>query len=150
MGRGKRRFSTKRAAVTLEMQRFHMMHRFPTLEYHRDGKRATWRGSLRPRDDSQLYHVTVRYSIDDIPQVRITSPPLAERAPHVYPDGSLCLYWPDEWRWQPTMLLAETIVPWVAHWLLFYELWLDTGEWLGPSSPHGVQPPARGKTPPAA
>ncbi len=55
---------------------------------------------------------------------------------HRYPDGSLCLYWPDEWGWTARESLAATIVPWTAFWLYYYELWLVTGEWLGPSSPH--------------
>ena len=29
------------------------------------------------------------------------------------------------------MLLADTIVPWAAEWLMHYELWLVTGEWTG-------------------
>ena len=28
-------------------------------------------------------------------------------------------------------LISDTIIPWVADWLLYYELWLATGEWLG-------------------
>ena len=31
-------------------------------------------------------------------------------------------------------LIANTIIPWTGSWLFFYELWLDTGKWLGPSS----------------
>lgn len=29
------------------------------------------------------------------------------------------------------MLLAKTILPWTAEWLLHYEVWLVTGEWVG-------------------
>ncbi|MDY0295864.1 MAG: hypothetical protein RB296_00975 [Acidobacteriota bacterium] len=29
------------------------------------------------------------------------------------------------------MIIAKTIVPWASEWLIFYELWLATGEWLG-------------------
>ena len=29
------------------------------------------------------------------------------------------------------MLIVDTIVPWTAEWLLHYEVWLATGEWLG-------------------
>ena len=28
-------------------------------------------------------------------------------------------------------VLAHTIVPWIAEWLSYYELWHATGEWLG-------------------
>lgn len=69
-----------------------------------------------------------------MPIVRVLSPALAPDAPHVYRGGELCLYWPKEWRWYGDELIAETIVPWTASWLFYYELWLDTGKWLGPSS----------------
>jgi hypothetical protein len=29
------------------------------------------------------------------------------------------------------MYIADTIVPWAALWLVFYEYWLATGLWLG-------------------
>ena len=40
----------------------------------------------------------------------------------------LCLFWKN---WDATMPLANTIVPWVADWLYYYEVWLFTGEWEG-------------------
>ena len=36
-------------------------------------------------------------------------------------------------------MIADTILPWAALWLVFYELWCDTGRWLGPSS-HDQRP----------
>jgi hypothetical protein len=66
--------------------------------------------------------------------VRVLAPKLVDRAPHLYPDGSLCLYWPKEWRWAPFEAIGETLLPWAALWLYYYEIWVDTGAWLGPSS----------------
>lgn len=71
-----------------------------------------------------------------IPTVRVERPKLKPGAPHLYPDGRLCLYYPPDRRWHSGYLLADTILPWTASWLYFYELWLDTDEWLGPSAPH--------------
>jgi hypothetical protein len=34
------------------------------------------------------------------------------------------------------MYISETIVPWAALWLAFYEIWLDTDHWYGPEAPH--------------
>jgi hypothetical protein len=36
------------------------------------------------------------------------------------------------------MFLAETIVPWTAEWLFFYEVWMEDpeGRWLGLEAPH--------------
>ena len=36
------------------------------------------------------------------------------------------------------MKIHETIIPWTAEWLVFYELWQLTGEWYGAASPHGT------------
>jgi hypothetical protein len=55
--------------------------------------------------------------------------PDARSLPHVYPGHELCLYYGNEWRHD--MLLASTIVPWAAGWLIHYELWLVTGRWAG-------------------
>lgn len=87
---------------------------------------------------SPVYGIEILCEQTQAPAVRVLSPPLEERSPHIYPDGSLCLYWPKEWKWSPKELLALTILPWTASWLYFYELWLDTGAWLGTSS-HDAQ-----------
>jgi hypothetical protein len=55
-------------------------------------------------------------------------------APHRWPDGSLCLYWPKEWRWTGSESITSTIVAWTALWLEYYEIWQTLGVWLGPSS----------------
>jgi hypothetical protein len=81
-----------------------------------------------------MYQVEIRYKLTDCPKVRVLKPPLLAKAPHRYGDGTLCLYWYKEWIWRRHLLIAETIIPWTALWLLYYELWMDTGEWLGPSS----------------
>jgi hypothetical protein len=60
---------------------------------------------------------------------------------HMYSDGSLCLY---DWReqsWQNKWHLHETIIPWTAEWLVFYELFLLTGVWHGKSADPGAKPP---------
>lgn len=51
--------------------------------------------------------------------------------PHIYRDGSLCLFYPknDEWKYADSW--SETLIPWASLWLYYYELWLLTGEWLG-------------------
>ena len=34
--------------------------------------------------------------------------------PHLYPDGSLCLYYPDYNEWSAEDLWADTLIPWTA------------------------------------
>jgi hypothetical protein len=98
-----------------------------------------WTGELRPTIESSWYQLVILHELNSRPRTWVTSPQLAPNPPHVYhsDDDSLCLYWPKEWSWTPAALLAATIVPWSALWLYYYEAWQVTGEWLGPSSPHG-------------
>jgi hypothetical protein len=90
---------------------------------------------MQPRETSPAYLVEVQYTIGQSPRVWINHPPLHPDAPHTYPsDGCLCLYYPKEWVWRRREHIGKTVLPWTALWLYYYELWLDTGEWLGPSS----------------
>jgi hypothetical protein len=112
---------------------------FPQFECHvtrRGG--LEWRGTLQPTLESPQYCARILHEGDRTPRVFVDRPPIRRDAPHRYSDGSLCLYWPNEWGWTPRESLAETIIPWTAFWLYYYELWLATDEWLGPSSPHGL------------
>ncbi len=123
-------------AINVPVQHLHVVRRFPGFARVSVRGATEWRGTLQPRDTSPVYRVAVRVAnaVGAVPQLRVLSPALAPDAPHRYADGTLCLYWPHEWRWQSDALIAETLLPWAALWLYYYELWLDSGEWLGPSS----------------
>lgn len=120
--------------ATLALQTVWIAQRFPTFRYSRENGEAVWRGTLQPRGSSPAYKVAIHYRIGKSPTVKVVSPKLVKGAPHLYKEGVLCLYWPKEWRWSRDQFIATTILPWTASWLYFYELWLDTGKWLGPSS----------------
>jgi hypothetical protein len=83
----------------------------------------------------------IRYKYGGVPIVSITSP-LIEPSPviHMYGDRSLCLYFPEDDRWKVSDDVHKKIVPWVAEWLVFYELYLLTGKWLGPEAPDPTPP----------
>ncbi len=117
-----------------------MREAFPQFRHEPDGAGLIWRGTLQPTAESPEYTVVITHPFDRVPWVRIVAPKLHQRAPHRYGDGTLCLYWPEEWRWTSTASLAATLVPWTALWLYYYEIWLVTDDWLGPSSPHGPGP----------
>lgn len=57
----------------------------------------------------------------------------AYRLDQDFPEGNArlrpALHRLDEWN--PSMLLVETIVPWAAEWLAYYELWKRTHQWYG-------------------
>ena len=52
---------------------------------------------------------------------------------------ALCLWDPAEMFWTPEISIAATIIPWTSEWLLFFEYWQISGEFLGP----GRHPPRR-------
>ena len=110
---------------------------FPNFRYRlgRD-REVTWEGTLQPSPSSPAYTTRVVYGKRGYPTVRVLNPSLHPRAPHRYRDGTLCLYWPREWRWTDEESLALTIVAWAALWLQYYEIWQLVGKWMGPSS-HG-------------
>lgn len=67
------------------------------------------------------------------PGVTVADPALraedVESLPHVYAEDRLCLCYP--WQWDDGKLIARTIVPWAAEWLLHFEIWKATGTWHG-------------------
>ena len=55
------------------------------------------------------------------------------RIPHLYEQKppKLCLYLPRNSEWQSWMRLDQTIVPWTALWLFYFEEWLVSNDWKG-------------------
>ena len=106
------------------------------LEIHRQKRMPTWRGELQPTELSPIYGVQIRYAYPKSPSVWVLTPTLESDAPHRYSDGSLCLYYPGDRSWTPGLPIAQTLVPWTALWLAFYEIWLRTGTWYGLEAPH--------------
>jgi hypothetical protein len=95
-----------------------------------------WEGDLQPSDASARYKLAVEYRFRRFPVVSVLSPALQPHEngspiPHRFADGTLCLYLTNSGEWTPAMYIADTTIPWAAHWLLHYEVWHATGEWLG-------------------
>jgi len=99
-------------------------------------RRTIWTGPLQPTPESSVYTVRISFTPSGIPAVRVLAPKPRATAPHRYRNGDLCLYYPKDASWTPDQFIWRTIVPWTVSWLFFYELWLDTGKWLGPEAPH--------------
>jgi len=58
---------------------------------------------------------------------------------HIYKDGSLCLYYPGDHNWNSYTKLTETIIPWISEWIIYYEIYLSTGIWVGNESPYHIE-----------
>lgn len=99
----------------------------------------TWEFYVRPSPISRRYHLRLTYRNGDVPRVIVLAPDLelltsGRRLPHVYyaySPLSLCLYLPGSGEWTATQSLSETVVPWTALWLMYFEDWLLTDDWKG-------------------
>jgi hypothetical protein len=92
----------------------------------------TWRGRIQPTPASAVYTVEIRHVVGRRPDISVIDPELegrpGEGLPHVFPGNLLCVYRGDQWTADKSLAI---VVPWISEWLLFYELWLPTGKWLG-------------------
>ena len=92
---------------------------------------------LRPTNESITYTVKVccRVGASKV-NIYVVNPQIGRRekgklVPHMYKDSSLCLYYPKYEEWTIEDDWSETLIPWVSIWLFNYEIWKETGEWLG-------------------
>jgi len=53
----------------------------------------------------------------------------------MYTDGSLCLYYPNDFKWKDYMNLADYFIPWAIEWIYLYEYYLLTGDWKHEEAP---------------
>lgn len=103
-------------------------------------QRLTMDVELAPGAFGRLYTCRFIFERGSDPIVLVTNPDLktlaqGKKIPHVYPwNGSgtrLCLWWPKGREWSPSLKVAETLLPWTAEWLYYFELWLLTKTWEG-------------------
>lgn len=122
-----------------------MRRRWPAFQLHRRGRDLEWTGELQPFTWCRSHRVRVRYRPATSNRrgkvsVRVLHPkldvPEHRNTVHLYADNSLCLFNPNRDEWNPAMLVADTIVPWVCEWIFFFESWLQTGSWLGGGDSH--------------
>ena len=98
----------------------------------------TWRCAVTPTPVSRSYDLRIDYRQGHTPRAFVEAPNLValaegRRLPHVYDQQPtrLCLYLPGTGEWTPALRLDQTVVPWAALWLYFFEDWLVSGEWKG-------------------
>jgi hypothetical protein len=111
-----------------------MASKYPEFAGRRVGNQAIWEGRFRPSPSCATYLVRIEALSGQRPWVSVLDPTLRmERdqwfETHRFSHGGLCLHLREEWR--PNQFIADTIVPWTAFWLINYEYWLASGEWLG-------------------
>lgn len=100
--------------------------------------RLTWRYSASPFPLSRDYDIRVEFRQNGRTAVFVDGPDLHALAegrniPHLYSERppKLCLYLPGTSEWRPWMRLDQTVVPWTALWLFYFEEWLGSDDWKG-------------------
>ena len=109
----------------------------------------SWSFQVAPTPFSRSYGARIDYRHGASPHVYIDDPDLAvladgRRLPHVYEQSPtrLCLYLPGSGQWADWMRLDQTVVPWAILWLLYFEQWLVSDQWMG-GGQHPVEGPVR-------
>ena len=108
------------------------------------GRLFSFTCELQPTPLSRRYTCRIEYHCNQLPKMRVLEPSLRPDPegglPHYFHDTqSLCLF--DRNDWNPSMFLADTIVPWTIEWLYFYELWLATDIWHGSGTTRAIPAP---------
>jgi hypothetical protein len=110
--------------------------------------RFSWTYEATPSALSRNYRIRINMDHDLWPDVFVESPDLDALAggrdlPHIYHHPTrLCLHLPGTTEWLPWMRLDQTIVPWTALWLFYFEDWLASNDWKG----GGEHPPETFRT----
>lgn len=110
---------------------------FPGFKCRLRCGQLTCEGEIQPTDYSNKYSIRIQYEEWKEPKVRIVRPHIEPKKEiHMYQDGTLCLYHPPTQPWSDANDLHKTIIPWAAEWLVYYELYLSEGKWMGPAISH--------------
>lgn len=118
-----------------------MRKHFPCFNCSVMGRVLTCVGEITPSEGCDTYKVKICLPVGMTPRVKVLNPKIEyDRRIHMYACGHLCLYKPKDQPWMETDYVHEKILPWTAEWLVYYELFLITGEWLGPEASHDDEP----------
>ncbi|WP_181309021.1 hypothetical protein [Rufibacter sp. XAAS-G3-1] len=83
------------------------------------------------------YHLQVQYISQSWFKVFVVNPKVkASVAIHMYPDSSLCLYYPPDISPFRRMWIGKDLIPMAALWICHYEQWRINGNtWKGREAP---------------
>ena len=125
---------------TLLLQKKHIEKYFSYLKCSigRISEKLICIGELQPHKDTDIYKIKMVYKVGNSPKIYITSPKVEYHDNiHMYKDNSLCLFHKNDFSWNDEkIIIAETIVPWVSEWIIFYEIWKIEGKWKGKEIKH--------------
>lgn len=117
-----------RYPLRIAAEKIIMQEKYPQFVLKADKNRQLyWEGILQTNFDT-LYRVSISYPFAYPyvkPRLDIVEPQVQINAPHLFVNGSLCVY-PAHWDYKRAT--APASVPLVAAWLALYEIYLRTGQ----------------------
>ena len=129
---------SKKAFLIAKIQKLKLLKSYDFISCHQKNDKLTCKGEVSP-NGCGVYKFSIIYRVGTAPKVYIKEPQIAyHKDIHMYQEGNLCLYFPNDMPWDDDIMIANTFVPWMIEWIIFYELWLRTKTWLGKSAPHGI------------
>ena len=143
-------FPTKICAIPIQTQLRKLVEDYPKSKGTLVKGKGLWYFTIKPTPKSEEYKLRISFTHGVYPVIEVVKPNNLVREMkdadfnHIYRDSKhgkqmLCLY--AEGEWTPQKFISRTIVPWAAEWCYFYEVWLDTGKWLGGGYHKGVYQP---------
>ncbi len=120
---------------TALVQKINIEKDFDFLKCRTEQGKLICKGKVHPEFCAE-YELKIEYEEGFAPHVFITKPEIRpESKIHMYPDGSLCLYYPNDFTWKDNMNIADYFIPWAIEWIYCYEYYLLTGEWSHEEAP---------------
>ncbi|MBF9255629.1 hypothetical protein I2I11_20195 [Pontibacter sp. 172403-2] len=93
--------------------------------------------TIKDPDYKAEYHLQVQYISQSWFKVFVLKPKIiGSVAIHMYPDNSLCLYYPPDISLFRRLWVGKDLIPMAALWICHYEQWLINGNiWKGREAP---------------
>lgn len=93
--------------------------------------------TVKDPDYKAEYHIQVQYNSQCWFKVFVLKPKIrASLAIHMYPDSSLCLYYPPDISPFRRLWVGKDLIPMAALWICHYEQWRINGNiWKGREAP---------------
>jgi len=119
-------------------QKYHLDIAYDFLESEIVNGRLVSTGEVQP-NGCNSYQIKIEWSAGNMPKVSILNKDIEPSDEiHMYKDSSLCLFYPPDLKWNNHLKVSDYIIPWTIEWIIFYELYLITGTWLGKEAPHSI------------
>lgn len=97
-------------------------------------------GWVQPDGCKTSYKVKIECVTGSEPKTTILYPKIEPDVKiHMYQDHSLCLHYKPDMHWNEKTAIYQYTIPWLCEWLVFYELYLIKGKWLGKESPFHIK-----------